>query len=61
MKSPVKLTQDQAVGMKRSVHRCLIHQTLLSVPEIEITVRDGISDWNGTAGEPVDSVLGRAS
>ena len=33
---PVPLTEDQTEGLKRSVHACLIHNTLLSPPEIEI-------------------------
>lgn len=36
VRSPIALTPDQVLGMERSVHRCLIHQTLLSNPEIEI-------------------------
>jgi putative redox protein len=33
---PISLTEDQNAGMKRAVHRCLIHNTLLSPPEILI-------------------------
>jgi uncharacterized OsmC-like protein len=33
---PVYLTEDQNAGMMRAVHRCLIHNTLLSPPEILI-------------------------
>ena len=33
---PVSLTEDQTEGLMRSVHRCLIHNTLLSPPEILI-------------------------
>jgi uncharacterized OsmC-like protein len=32
----VSLTEDQNAGMMRAVHRCLIHNTLLSPPEILI-------------------------
>lgn len=32
---PVPLTEDQTGGLMRSVHRCLIHNTLLSPPEIQ--------------------------
>ncbi len=38
VKSPVSLTEDQRLGIERSVHRCLIHQTLLTVPKIAIEV-----------------------
>jgi uncharacterized OsmC-like protein len=34
--SPVPLTAEQTEGMIRSVHHCLIHNTLLSSPEIKI-------------------------
>jgi uncharacterized OsmC-like protein len=33
---PVTLTADQTEGLMRSVHHCLIHNTLLSPPEIRI-------------------------
>jgi putative redox protein len=33
---PVPLTDDQTNGLVRSVHSCLIHNTLLSPPEIVI-------------------------
>lgn len=36
VKSPVPLTPEQNEGMMRSVHHCLVHNTLLSPPEIEI-------------------------
>jgi uncharacterized OsmC-like protein len=36
VKSPVSLTEDQRVGMERSVHRCTIHQTLINTPKIDI-------------------------
>jgi len=34
--SPVPLTDQQTEGMMRSVHHCLIHNTLLSPPEIRV-------------------------
>jgi uncharacterized OsmC-like protein len=34
--SPVALTEEQREGLMRSVHHCLIHNTLLSPPEISI-------------------------
>jgi uncharacterized OsmC-like protein len=33
---PVSLTQDQTEGLMRSVHHCLVHNTLLTPPEIKI-------------------------
>ncbi len=36
---PVPLTEEQQVAMVRSVHSCLIHNTLMSVPEIAIELK----------------------
>jgi putative redox protein len=36
VKCPVALTEDQTEGLRRSVHCCLIHNTLLSPPDIKI-------------------------
>lgn len=33
---PNQLTEEQKTGLMRSVHHCLIHNTLLSPPQIEI-------------------------
>jgi uncharacterized OsmC-like protein len=33
---PVPLTKEQTEGLMRSVHHCLIHNTLLAPPEIKI-------------------------
>jgi putative redox protein len=33
---PVVLTDEQQTAMMRSVHQCLIHNTLLTTPEIKI-------------------------
>jgi uncharacterized OsmC-like protein len=33
---PVVLTEEQTEGLMRSVHHCLVHNTLLSPPEINI-------------------------
>ena len=33
---PVPLTEEQTEGMMRSVHHCLVHNTLLNPPEIKI-------------------------
>lgn len=41
---PLSLTEDQNAGMMRAVHRCLIHNTLLSPPEIliELTASEAV-------------------
>ena len=36
---PVPLTEEQQVALVRSVHSCLIHNTLMSVPEIAIELK----------------------
>jgi len=36
--SPVALTAEQNEGMMRSVHHCLVHNTLMSPPEIDIEI-----------------------
>ena len=33
---PVALTEEQTEGLMRSVHHCLVHNTLLSPPEVKI-------------------------
>ena len=39
--SPVPLTAGQTEGMMRAVHHCLIHNTLLSPPEIKVELTIG--------------------
>jgi uncharacterized OsmC-like protein len=38
---PVALTEEQTAGLMRSVHHCLVHNTLLAPPEIEIDLAIG--------------------
>lgn len=38
VKTPASLTEDQTLAMDRTVHRCLIHQTMQHVPSIEIEI-----------------------
>lgn len=38
VESPVTLTPEQHEAMMRAVHHCLVHNTLLSTPEIRIEV-----------------------
>jgi uncharacterized OsmC-like protein len=39
---PVSLTEEQTEGLMRSVHHCLVHNTLLTPPEIaiDLTTKD---------------------
>lgn len=36
--SPVSLNQDQTLAMGRSIRHCLIHQTMMSEPQIEVRI-----------------------
>jgi putative redox protein len=38
---PIALTEEQEQGVMRSVHHCLVHNTLLNPPEIEIKLLVG--------------------
>jgi uncharacterized OsmC-like protein len=38
---PVALTEEQEQGVMRSVHHCLVHNTLLNPPEIKIELAVG--------------------
>lgn len=38
---PVELSDEQTEGLRRAVHHCLIHNTLLSVPNIKIDLAVG--------------------
>jgi uncharacterized OsmC-like protein len=38
---PVALTEEQEQGVMRSVHHCLVHNTLLNPPEIKIELSVG--------------------
>ncbi len=40
--SPVPLTAEQTESMMRCVHSCLVHNTLLSLPEIRIEIAAGV-------------------
>jgi len=41
--SPVSLTAEQTESMMRCVHSCLVHNTLLSPPEIKIEIATAVS------------------
>ena len=38
---PITLTEEQEQGVMRSVHHCLVHNTLLNPPEIKIELTVG--------------------
>jgi putative redox protein len=38
---PTELNADQVEGLRRSVHHCLIHATLMSAPSVEIELAVG--------------------
>jgi putative redox protein len=38
---PTALSPEQTEGLRRSVHHCLIHNTLLSAPKVEIKLAIG--------------------
>lgn len=40
---PVDLTEEQKQGVERSVKHCLIHNTLLSPPKIELAIKSAIA------------------
>ena len=42
--APVELTPDQEEGLNRSIHACLVHNTLLHTPEISIELALGQPD-----------------
>ena len=48
---PVALTEEQTEGLMRSVHHCLVHNTLLTPPEIEIDLT--IKEAAGLPAYPV--------
>ncbi len=39
---PVDLTDDQKTGLMRSVHQCLVHNTMMSPPEITIDLTSSV-------------------
>jgi len=49
--SPVSLTEEQTEGLMRSVHACLIHNTLLTPPEIKIELEIGEHSTSNSADE----------
>ncbi len=47
---PVVLTDEQRLGVERSVHQCLIHNTLLTPPNIKFTLNLAGPESSGHAG-----------
>ncbi len=41
VKSPVPLNEEQQEAMMRSVHHCLVHNTLINPPEIALELENG--------------------
>ena len=39
---PIELTEDQKAALMRSVHQCLIHNTMMSPPEIAIELTSDV-------------------
>lgn len=50
VKCPVWLTEDQTAGLMRSVHSCLIHNTLLSPPKVAIELTTAAAEVEMVAG-----------
>jgi hypothetical protein len=45
VKCPISLTEDQKEGLMRSVHHCLVHNTLL-VLQLQMAVAEGVGGFN---------------
>jgi uncharacterized OsmC-like protein len=39
---PIEVTEEQREGVERSVHHCLIHNTLLHPPKIELEIKSKV-------------------
>ena len=42
--TPLELTDQHRAGVERSVHHCLIHNTLLNPPHMEIVVKEAVAE-----------------
>jgi uncharacterized OsmC-like protein len=42
VETPVELPEQHRMGVERAVHHCLIHNTLLHPPQIQIEVKLGV-------------------
>jgi putative redox protein len=43
IETPVELNEQHRAGVERAVHHCLIHNTLLHPPQIEIALKDCVA------------------
>ena len=43
VESPVALTEEHRQGVERSVHHCLIHNTLLNPPKIALEIKSAVA------------------
>jgi uncharacterized OsmC-like protein len=43
IETPIELTEQHRMGVERSVHHCLIHNTLLSPPKITIDLKQPVA------------------
>ena len=43
VETPVELSDQHRVGVERAVHHCLIHNTLLHPPKMEITIAQPVA------------------
>ena len=41
--APIELTEEQKQGIERSVHHCLIHNTLLNPPKITLEIHGAVA------------------
>jgi putative redox protein len=39
---PVEISEEHKLGVERAVHHCLIHNTLLNPPKIELDIRSTV-------------------
>ena len=43
IETPIELTEQHRAGVERSVHQCLIHNTLLHPPQITIEIKQPVA------------------
>src|SRR5271157_2708933 len=46
---PVELTEQHRVGVEKSVHHCLIHNTLLHPPSIAVNITHSVAEADASA------------
>jgi putative redox protein len=50
VQAPMPLDEEQTQAIERAVHRCLIHQTMLQVPEMNIEIQTAQPEVLATDG-----------